>query len=138
MRIEFNRNTRFILYHVHNRQHDGQVVLVWQSGLDYAFTFHDEPVRQRAGRDWACIGELVWCVEGHYFVYELHPFRQRSERELQERAERTKRHREYRQRLWERYELEERLERPQLRKRKHDRARRKNASVPVVPLPRLI
>ena len=109
MRIEFNRNTRFILYHVHNRCHDGQVVLVWQSGPDYAFAFHDEPVLQRAGRDWACIGELVWCVEGHHFVYELQPLQHRSEQELAERAERTKRHREYRQRLWERYELEERL-----------------------------
>jgi hypothetical protein len=109
MRIEFNRNTRFILYHVHNRCHDGQVVLVWQSGPDYAFTFHDEPVRQRAGRDWVCVGELIWRVEGDHFVHELMPLQHRSEQELQERAERTRRHREYRQRLWERYKLEERL-----------------------------
>ena len=97
------------LYYVHNRHHDGQVVLVWQSGPDYAFTFHDEPVCQRAGQDWVCVRELTWEVEDGAFIHHLGPLVQRSKAELQDRAERTKRHREYRERLWEAYSLEERL-----------------------------
>jgi hypothetical protein len=109
MRIEFNRNTRFILYHVHNQRLDGQVVLVWWDGRTYSFSFHDEPAGLSGGRDWVCIGELEWRVEGDHFVHELMPLQHRSERELEERAKRTKRHREYRKRLWERYRLEGRL-----------------------------
>jgi hypothetical protein len=97
------------LYYIHNRCHDGQVVVIWSDGHEYALGFHDEPTRLSAGRDWVCIGELEWRVENDRFVHELLPLQHRSERELEERAERTKRHREYRQRLWERYELEERL-----------------------------
>ena len=99
MRIVFNRNTRFILYHVHNHRLDGQAVLVWWDGRKYSFSFHDESVGLPGGRDWVCIGELEWREEGDHFVHELMPLQHRSEQELQERAERTRRHREYRQRL---------------------------------------
>jgi len=43
MRIEFPKRLNFTLYYVHNRRHDGQIVLVWPRGRNYAFTFHDEP-----------------------------------------------------------------------------------------------
>jgi len=109
VRIEFPKSLNWALYHVHNRHHDGQVILCWKSVPDYAFSFHDEPPVLPAGRDFVCVGELIWRVEGDRFVHELMPLQHRSERELDERAERTKRHREYRQRLWERYNLEERL-----------------------------
>ena|SRR5436309_2170187 len=109
MRIEFNRNTRFVLYHVHNRRLDGQAVLVWWDGHKHVFTFHDVPANLPSGRDWVCIGELEWRVEGDHFVQELMPLQHRSEQELKERAERTERHRAYRSELWKRYPLEERL-----------------------------
>lgn len=117
MRIDFPKSpgepvyksVSYKLYRLHNRHHDGQIVLVWKSCGDFAFTFHDEPVQFLPGRDWVCIGELEWRVAGDHFVHELQPLQRRSAQELEERAERTRRHREYRQRLWERYKLEERL-----------------------------
>jgi hypothetical protein len=99
----------YALYFLHNRALDGQVILCWKSVPDYAFSFHDEPAGLPAGRDWVCLGEIIWRVEGDHFVHELLPLQRRSEQELEERAERTKRHREYRQRLWHWYNLEERL-----------------------------
>jgi hypothetical protein len=109
VRIEFPKSpgesmyksVSYKLYRLHNRHHDGQIVLVWKSGADFAFTFHDEPVQFLPGRDWVCIGELEWRVEGDRFVHELKPLQRRTERELEERAERTKMHRAYRERLWE-------------------------------------
>jgi hypothetical protein len=72
--------------------------------------FHDGPICLPAGRDWVCIGELEWRVEGDRFVHELKPLQHRSEQELEKRAERTKMHRAYRERLWEQYSLEQRHE----------------------------
>jgi hypothetical protein len=99
----------YALYVLHNRALDGQVVLVWKSASEYAFSFHDEPTCLRAGSDFVCIGELTWAVEGDESVHELKPVRHRSEKEMQARAERTKRHQEYRQRCWKKYPLEQRL-----------------------------
>jgi len=100
MKIEFPLNTRFALWHIHNRMLDGQIVLVWQSGPDYQFSFHDQPVlRLPPGRDWRCIGELVWEVEGDHFVHHLLPLQHRSESELKERALKSEAHRAYREKL---------------------------------------
>lgn len=103
------KSVSYKLYRLHNRHHDGQIALAWKNGAEFAFTFHDEPVQFHPGRDWICIGELEWRVEGDRFVYELMPLQHRSEQELEERAERTKQHREYRSELWRRYRLKERL-----------------------------
>lgn len=117
MKIEFPKKmgspyqqTSYALYRMLNRHLDGQIVLVWKSGQDYAFTFHDESDRHLiAGRDWACIGELQWCVEGDRFVYDLTALQARGERELSERAQKTRAHREYRQGLWNSYRIGERF-----------------------------
>lgn len=103
------KSVNYKLYRLHNRHHDGQIVLVWKDGADFAFTFHDEPVQFLPGRDWICIGELEWRVEGDQFIHELMPLQHRSGRELEERAGKTEAHRAYRQRLWQEYKLENRL-----------------------------
>lgn len=108
MTIEFPKAMGYPLSRLINRTLDGQVVHVWMDGTDYAFSFHDEPMRLPK-RDWVCIGELEWRVEGDKFVYELQPLAQRSEQELKERAEKTAAHRAYREELWRRYPLSERL-----------------------------
>ena len=74
MIIEFPRRFNFALYFLHNHR-SGRIVHVWKSGPEYAFSFNDEAVNRPAGRDWVCIGELVWRVEGGRFVHELLPLR---------------------------------------------------------------
>src|SRR6266481_3357083 len=109
MKIEFPLNTRFVLWHMHNRMLDGQIVLVWQSGPDYQFSFCDQSVlRLPPGKDWRCIGELVWEVEDDHFVHHLLPLQNRSEQELKERALKSEAHRAYREKLWRGYSIEER------------------------------
>lgn len=107
MRIEFPKSMGYALYRLLNRVHDGQVVLVWKDGEDFRFTFHDELTRFAPGR--TCVGELTWEVIDDRFVYELHPLREHSEAELLERARQTAEHRAYREALWKRYPLEQRL-----------------------------
>lgn len=109
MRIEFPKTMGYALYRLLNRVHDGQVVLVWKNGEDFRFTFHDEPSRFATGGGWVCMGELTWEVVGDRFVYELRPIRERSEAELRERARQTAAHRTYRQELWRRYPIAQRL-----------------------------
>lgn len=109
MKIEFPKTMGFALCRLLNRVHDGQVVLVWKDGPDFRFTFHDEPPRFAPGRNWVCIGELTWHVEGDRFAYELLALRERSEAELLERARQTAEHKAYREELWRRYSLRERL-----------------------------
>jgi hypothetical protein len=92
---------------LHNHHFDGQIVHVWKSGWEYAFSFHDEVGHQPpAGRDWVCIGELEWRVVGDHFVHELLPLVQRSERELAERTRRKERHQRRRLRMWRICEME--------------------------------
>jgi hypothetical protein len=117
MKIEFPKRvgspyqqTSYQLYRMLSRHLDGQIVLVGRSGQDFAFTFHDELDRHLiTERDWVCIGELQWRVEGDKFVYDLMPLQIRGERELIERAVKTQAHREYRQRLWKSYRIGERF-----------------------------
>ena len=111
MKIEFPLNARFVLWHVHNRMLNGQIVLVWQSGPDdYMFSFHDQSVhRLPPGKDWRCVGELVWEVEGDRFIHHLLPLRDRSEAELRRRARATARHKVYREECWRRYSLKARI-----------------------------
>lgn len=95
---------------MHNRMLDGQIVLVWQSGADYQFSFHDQSVlRLPPGKDWRCIGELTWEVEGDHFVHHLLPLQDRPKHELKELALMSEAHRAYREKLWRDYSIEERF-----------------------------
>jgi hypothetical protein len=74
MIIEFPRRLNYALYFLHNHR-SGRIVHVWKSGPEYAFSFHTEALNPPAGRDWVCIGELVWRAEDGHFVHELLPLR---------------------------------------------------------------
>ncbi len=99
--------TRHGLYRIHNKCHEGQIVLVWHNGSHYSFTLHDSPYVPLPG--WTCIGELTWWIEGDHFVNEVHPLRVGSDEELTERAKKTAEHKAYRAELYRRYSLAERL-----------------------------
>jgi hypothetical protein len=109
MIIEFPKKLNYALYFLHNHRSDGQIVHVWKSGPEYAFSFHDEAVHRPAGRDWVCVGELVWRVESGHFVHKLLPLHWRSERELKALAHRKEAHKQHRLQLWGIYEIETRL-----------------------------
>jgi hypothetical protein len=99
---ESDLRTRYGLYRIHNKGHEGQIVLVWHNGSHYSFTLHDSPHIPAPG--WTCIGELTWQVEGDHFVNQVLPLRVRSTEELAERAKKTAEHKAYK-----RYSLAERI-----------------------------
>jgi hypothetical protein len=104
---ESDIRTRYGLYRIHNRCHEGQIVLVWFNGSHYSFTLHDSP--HVPAPDWTCIGELTWEIVGDHFVNQVHPLRTRSAEELAERAKKTAEHKAYRAELYRRYSLAERV-----------------------------
>jgi hypothetical protein len=107
-----NEWTRYALYVVNNRRHDGQVVLVWKNpspeGQRYGFTFHDDEKGHRF-ESWELLGELDIRVENGEFVYEVTPVQERDAVDLAMRAHQTELHKAYRQELYKRYSLTNRL-----------------------------
>jgi len=104
---ESDPRTRYGLYRIHIKCHEGQIVLVWHNGSHYSFTLHDSPYVPAPG--WTCIGELTWEIVGEHFVSEVQLLRVRSDEELTERAKKTAEHKAYRAKLYERYTLAERI-----------------------------
>jgi hypothetical protein len=104
---ESNLRTRYGLYRIHNKRHEGQIVLVWHNGSHYSFTLHDSPHVPAPG--WTCVGELTWRIDGDHFVNQILPLRVRSDEELAERAQKTVAHKAYRAKLYKRYTLAERI-----------------------------
>jgi hypothetical protein len=108
-----NRWTRYALYVVNNRRHDGQVVLVWKNpspdGQRYGFTFHADEKGHRF-ESWELLGELDIRVENGEFVYEVTPLRERDAVELAMMARQAEEHKRYRQELYRRYSIEERIQ----------------------------
>ena len=104
---ESDIRTRYGLYRIHNKCHEGQIVPVWHNGSHYSFTLHDSPHVPAPG--WTCIGELTWEIVGDHFVNEVHPLCVRSDEELAERAKQTAHHKAYRTELYKRYSLAERI-----------------------------
>ena len=104
---ESDLRTRYSLYRIHNKCHEGQIVLVWRNGSHYSFTLHDSP--HVPAPDWTCIGELTWWIDDDHFVNQVHPLRTRSAEELAEGEQKTAAHKAYRAELYERYSLVERV-----------------------------
>ena len=104
---ESDIRTRYGLYRIHNKCHEGQIVLVWHNGSHYSFTLHDSPHVPTPG--WTCIGELTWRIDDDHFVNDVLPLRVRSDEELAERAQKTAAHKAYRAKLYKRYTPVERI-----------------------------
>jgi hypothetical protein len=109
-----NQWTRYALYKVNNRKHDGQVVLVWKNpspeGQRYGFTFHDDEKGHRF-ESWELLGELNIQIKNNEFVYKITPLQERDAVDLAMRAHQTELHKAYRARLYRQFPLEERLKR---------------------------
>lgn len=96
---------RRMLYHYHNRRHDGEI---W-----YAFlTPNGVAIMEQSSRwpdDSALLGEVQTQTVNGEFLDEVVPIVERSDEELQRMTKQTEEHKAYRVELYKRYSWAERL-----------------------------
>jgi hypothetical protein len=97
---------RWMLYRYHNRCHDGEIWLAFETPNGVA-------LREQSDR-WpdggVLLGEVQTRIINGGFEDRIVPIVERSEGELQRRREQVEAHRAYRTELYRRYSLAERLE----------------------------
>jgi hypothetical protein len=102
-----NPRVSWALYYFHNRKHDGEVWLAFQTPtglllMEQSDKWPDPEVS-------VLVGEIESQIVNGVFVDRIIPLREKSAEELRERARQTTEHKAYRKRLYQQYSIKERL-----------------------------
>ena len=105
---ESNPRISLALYYFHNRRHDGEIWLAFQTPTGLLLMEQSGKWPDPNGS--VLLGEIEFQAVKGVFEDRIIPFRERSAEELRERARQTAEHKAYRKRLYQLYSIKERLE----------------------------
>jgi hypothetical protein len=102
-----NPKISLALYYFHNRRHDGEVWLAFQT--PNGTTLMEQSDKWPDPASSVLLGEIQTRIINKEFEDRIVPIVERSEAELQHRREQTEAHKKYRAELYKRYPIADRL-----------------------------